>query len=45
MLKDWVLSLPKMLWQLRSNHVETSRVSTRYFLFMIDINLCFTSQF
>ncbi|KAI7905295.1 uncharacterized protein BX663DRAFT_484579 [Cokeromyces recurvatus] len=24
-LTDWVGSLPKMLWQIRSNHVETSR--------------------
>jgi hypothetical protein len=25
MLKEWFLSLPKVLWQLRANHVETSR--------------------
>ncbi|KAG2235918.1 hypothetical protein INT48_008221 [Thamnidium elegans] len=25
LLKGWVLGLPKLLWQLRSNHVETSR--------------------
>ncbi|KAI8647896.1 Rix1 complex component [Parasitella parasitica] len=25
LLKEWFLSLPKVLWQLRTNHVETSR--------------------
>ncbi|CAO0792684.1 unnamed protein product [Mucor circinelloides] len=25
MLQEWFLSLPKVLWQLRSNHIETSR--------------------
>lgn len=28
LMKTWVLSLPKFLWQLRDNHVETSRVSS-----------------
>lgn len=28
LMKTWVLSLPKFLWQLRGNHVETSRVSS-----------------
>ncbi|RCH84994.1 hypothetical protein CU098_007486 [Rhizopus stolonifer] len=25
LLKEWLLGLPKMLWQLRANHIETSR--------------------
>lgn len=45
MMKDWVLSLPKLLWQLRSNHVETSRVSGSKCMSDDDANVLHDSPF